>query len=152
MQFTFPYCLCSSLHIHTHTWGFGQEPAIGKPGGDTVIDMPSPQVSLTVCENKCYLSSHIQYRLYACMIEYYTIIYRTFRTVGGGGETSTGSTKASDSMEYTDMNVSDLIRYDYITVSDCKRLALIELLISWFVVKPHDYCYKNFVNCILGGG
>ena len=50
------------------------------------------------------------------------------------------------------MNVSDLIRYDYITVSDCKRLALIELLISWFVVKPHDYCYKNFVNCILGGG
>ena len=37
-------------------------------------------------------------------------------------------------------------------MEECKRLALIELLISWFVVKPHDYCYKNFVNCILGGG
>ena len=35
---------------------------------------------------------------------------------------------------------------------ECKRLALIELLISWFVVKPHDYCNRNLVNYILGGG
>ena len=28
-----------------------------------------------------------------------------------------------------------------------------ELLhLSWFVVKPHDYCNRNLVNYILGGG